>query len=198
MLSLTHTHLAQPIPKMDMFFIAVLCLVSFPLLCLLLLFSFLTLTTFTGQSIGDPRYPPVKGTVFNQLFHFTTLYHYLTQIAQTNPTFRLLAPGWKSKIYTVDTRNVQHVLKTHFHVYSKGKHNHDVIVDLFGHGIFAVDDDKWRQQRKLASFEFSTRVLRDFSCDVFRRNGAKMVRVVSGFSNAGLVFDMQVMSNHQF
>jgi cytochrome P450 len=79
-----------------------------------------------------------------------------------------------------------------FHKYSKGKFNHDAIFDLFGDGIFAVDDDKWRHQRKLASVEFSTRVLRDFSCNVFRRNAVKLVRVVLGFSKAGLVFDIQV------
>lgn len=164
-------------------------------LCLILLFSILTLTTFIGQSIGNPKYPPVKATFFNQLINFTTLFHYLTQIAKTNPTFRILAPK-KSKIYTTDTQNVQHILKTNFHNYSKGKFNHDTIVDLFGEGIFAVDGDKWKHQRKLASLEFSTRVHRDFSCNVFRRNAVKLVRVVSGFSNAGLVFDIQVSCVH--
>ncbi|KAF3439956.1 hypothetical protein FNV43_RR18234 [Rhamnella rubrinervis] len=53
------------------------------------------------------------------------------------------------------------------------------------------DGEKWRQQRKLASFEFSTRVLRDFSCSVFRRNAAKLVRVVSSLSIPDQVFDMQ-------
>lgn len=176
---------------MDMFF-ALFSLLSFLFLCLFLLFSFLTLTMVIGQSIGDPKYPPVKGTVvFNQLFHFTTLYDYQKDIAKTHPTFRLLAPR-KSKIYTADTRNVEHILKTQFEKYSKGEHNHGILVDLFGHGIFNVDADKWRHQRKLASFEFSTRVLRDFSCTVFRRNAAKLARVISGISGDGLVFDMQV------
>ncbi|PRQ57680.1 putative abieta-7,13-dien-18-ol hydroxylase [Rosa chinensis] len=58
-------------------------------------------------------------------------------------------------------------------------------------GIFVVDGEKWKQQRKLASFEFSTRVLRDFSCSVFRRNGAKWVKVISEYSVANGVFDMQ-------
>lgn len=177
---------------MFMFFFVFYSL-SFLFLSLLLLFTFLTLTTFIGQSIKNPKYPPVKGTVFNQLYHFKSLHHYLTKISKNNPTFRLLAP-LKSKIYTADTRNVEHVLKTQFHKYSKGKFNHYTISDLFGQGIFAVDGDTWRHQRKLASLEFSTRVLRDFSCNVFRSNAAKSVRVIDdGFSNEeGLVFDMQV------
>lgn len=65
------------------------------------------------------------------------------------------------------------------------------MTDLFGNGIFAVDGVKWKQQRKLASFEFSTRVLRDFSCTVFRNNAAKLVGVVSEFANYGNFFDIQ-------
>lgn len=176
---------------MNMLFLIVFYFFSILFLTLFLLISILTLTTFIGQSIGNSKFPPVKGTVFHQLINFKTLFHYLTQIALTNPTFRLLAPN-KSKIYTCDRRNVEHILKTKFHNYSKGKFNHDTIFDLFGDGIFAVDDEKWRHQRKLASVEFSTRVLRDFSCNVFRRNAAKLVRVVLGFSNARMLFDIQV------
>ncbi|GMN22322.1 hypothetical protein TIFTF001_050195 [Ficus carica] len=64
------------------------------------------------------------------------------------------------------------------------------MADLFGQEIFLADGEAWRHQRKLASSEFSTRVLRDFSIIVFRSNAAKLVRVVSGFE--GRVFDMQV------
>ncbi|GKV12953.1 hypothetical protein SLEP1_g24035 [Rubroshorea leprosula] len=63
--------------------------------------------------------------------------------------------------------------------FAEGEYNQEIVRDLLGEGIFGVDGDKWRQQRKLASFEFSTRVLRDFSCSVFRRNAAKLTRAVS-------------------
>lgn len=168
-------------------FIAFTFLGFFMALCFIMM-----MTIFMGKSIWDPEYAPVKGTVFHQLFYFKELHDYHAQLAKSHPTFRLLAPD-QSELYTVDTRNVEHVLKTNFDKYSKGKYNQDVITDLFGEGIFAVDGDKWRQQRKVASYEFSTRVLRDFSCSVFRRNAAKLVRVVmSEFSHQGLVFDMQV------
>lgn len=152
---------------------------------------FIIISIFTGKSIGDSEYAPVKGTVFNQLFYFKKLHDYHTQLAKTHPTFRLLTPN-QSELYTIDIRNIEHVLKTKFDKYSKGKYNQDIVNELFGEGIFAVDGDKWRQQRKVASYEFSTRVLRDFSCSVFRRNAAKLVRVISEFSHQGLVFDMQV------
>ncbi|KEH19350.1 cytochrome P450 family protein [Medicago truncatula] len=148
------------------------------------------MTIFKGKSIGDPKYAPVKGTVFNQLFYFKKLHDYHAQLAKTHPTMRLLAPN-QSELYRIDVRNIEHILKTNFDKYSKGKYNQDIITDLFGEGIFAVDGDKWKQQRKIASYEFSTRVLRDFSCSVFRKNASKLVRVISEFSHEGLVFDMQ-------
>ena len=173
------------------FLYTLLSLIAFSFLGIFLVFCFIMLTIIIGKSIGDPDYAPVKGTVFNQLLYFNTLHDYQAQLAKTNPTFRLLAPD-QSELYTADPRNVEHILKTNFDKYSKGKYNQDIVTDLFGEGIFAVDGDKWRQQRKLASFEFSTRVLRDFSCSVFRRNAAKLVRVISEFSHQGQVFDMQV------
>ncbi|KAK7390091.1 hypothetical protein VNO78_25390 [Psophocarpus tetragonolobus] len=163
----------------------VLCFVG-----MFLVFCFIMLSTVMGKSIGNPDYAPVKGTVFDQMFNFKTLHDYLTQVAKTHPTFRLLAPD-QSELYTVDPRNVEHILKTHFVKYSIGKYSQDIVSDLFGEGIFAVDGDKWRQQRKLVSYELSIKVLRDFTCSVFRRNSAKVVRIISEFSLQGQDFDMQ-------
>lgn len=160
------------------------------LLLLFLAFSTLILKIFTGKSIRDPRYAPVAGTVISELFHFDRLFDFQTEVAKTRPTFRILAPD-QSDIYTTDSRNIEHILKTKFDKYCKGQENQDVAGDLFGQGIFVVDGEKWRQQRKLASFEFSTRVLRDFSCAVFRKNAANLVRTVSEFSVANSVFDVQ-------
>ncbi|TVU31941.1 hypothetical protein EJB05_23653, partial [Eragrostis curvula] len=63
--------------------------------------------------------------------------------------------------------------------------------DLFGDGIFAVDGDKWRQQRKIASYDFSTRALRDFSGAVFKRNAAKLASIVSSNAASKKSMDFQ-------
>ncbi|KAJ6722796.1 CYTOCHROME P450 FAMILY 704 SUBFAMILY A POLYPEPTIDE 1 [Salix koriyanagi] len=160
------------------------------LLLVIITFLYLTFQIYSGKSIKNPNYPPVNGTVFGQLFYLNRLYDYQTEAAKQQKTFRLLAPG-QSELYTTDIRNIEHVFKTKFDNYTRGKYNQDILTDLFGKGIFAVDGDKWRQQRKLASFEFSTRVLRDFSCSVFRRNAAKLVRVISKMAIVDQIFDMQ-------
>ncbi|KAI3507885.1 hypothetical protein L1887_22880 [Cichorium endivia] len=159
------------------------------LILITIAFSLLILKIFIGKSIRSPKHSPVVGTVFGQLFYFSTLHDYLADIARKHHTFRLLAPD-QSELYTTDVRNIEYILKTNFDNYTKGQYNKDVITDLFGHGIFAVDGVKWKQQRKLASFEFSTRVLRDFSCAVFRTNAVKLVRIVSQFAMVNKVLDI--------
>uniref|UniRef100_A0A0D3BQ49 Cytochrome P450 n=1 Tax=Brassica oleracea var. oleracea TaxID=109376 RepID=A0A0D3BQ49_BRAOL len=107
-------------------------------------------------------------------------------------SFGFLGLG-ESEILTADPRNVEHILKTRFDNYTKEENNWENLGDLLGHGIFAVDGEKWRQQRKLASFEFSGRVLRDFSCSVFRMNVVKVVGFVSEFGLSAKSFDAQTL-----
>lgn len=64
--------------------------------------------------------------------------------------------------------------------------------DLLGDGIFAVDGEKWRHQRRLASLEFSTKVLRDFSTAVFLSNAVKLAAKVSAAAGGEAVTDLQV------
>ncbi|KAL4024533.1 hypothetical protein IC575_012890 [Cucumis melo] len=165
------------------FFTVVLCL-------FFLSFFILFLKTLAGKSITNSDYSPVYGTIYGQAFYLNNLYDHLTAVAKRHRTFRLLGESY-SEIYTVDPRNVEHILKTKFENYMKGRKDQEVCGDLFGEGIFAVDGEKWKEQRKLASYEFSTKILRDFSCSVFRRNAEKLVGIVSEFSTMARIFDVQ-------
>ncbi|XP_042500102.1 cytochrome P450 704C1-like [Macadamia integrifolia] len=159
-------------------------------LCLVLIcFCVLLLRIFMGKSLKDPQYHPVMGTIFHQLLHYNHLNDYFTDVARKHRTFRFLT-STRSQLYTTDPQNVEHILKTKFDIYIKGSLSHD-IEDLFGNGIFNADGDKWRQQRKIASSEFSTRVLSDFSCAVFRRKAAKLAEIILGFQAMNQSFDIQ-------
>ncbi|KAI3918108.1 hypothetical protein MKX01_041428 [Papaver californicum] len=136
------------------------------------------------------RYHPIAGTMINQILNFNTIYHYLTDLATKYKTFRFINP-FQSQIYTSDPANVEYILKTNFQNYGKGWYNYNNLKDLLGDGIFTVDGDKWRHQRKISSYEFSTRVLRDFSSVVFKKNAAKVARVVSENANSNLSMDIQ-------
>lgn len=175
------------------FLYAIFTILATVLLLLLVCFLALLGKIFTGKSIKNPTYPPVAGTVLSLLLNFNRLYEYLTEVAVKHQTFRLLAQD-QSEIYTTDARNIEHILKSSFNKYTKGQYLQEKSNDLFGNGIFVVDGVNWRQQRKLASYEFSTRMLRDFSCDIFRKNAVKLIRTVLQSSRVNDVIDIQVSS----
>ncbi|KAL6565914.1 hypothetical protein OROHE_004969 [Orobanche hederae] len=139
---------------------------------------------------GNSKYHPIGGTVFNQLMNFNRLHDYMTGLAGKYRTYRLIGT-FRSEIYTSDPANVEYMLKTNFENYGKGNHNHNILKDLLGDGIFTVDGDKWREQRKVSSYEFSTRVLRDFTCVVFRRNVERLAKIVSEAAISNEPMDIQ-------
>lgn len=80
----------------------------------------------------------------------------------------------------------------------QGSYNYNNLKDLLGDGIFAVDGEKWRHQRKLASFEFTTKNLRDFSSDVFRSNASRLSLIISKAANSNQAMDIQVSEKRMF
>ncbi|XP_020255567.1 cytochrome P450 704C1-like [Asparagus officinalis] len=157
----------------------------------------LLLALFVGKIVSGlltskkkKRLPPVAGTIFHQLINFKRLHDFNTELCHKYKTYRLLTPTNK-QVYTSDPANIEYILRTNFNNYGKGSFNYENSSDLFGDGIFAVDGDKWRHQRKIASYEFSTRVLRDFSSTVFKINAAKLAQIISEISNRKEVIDIQ-------
>lgn len=62
---------------------------------------------------------------------------------------------------------------------------------LLGDGIFNVDGELWRRQRKTASFEFASKNLRDFSTTVFRDYSFKLCHILIQASFQDQPVDMQ-------
>lgn len=142
------------------------------------------------HGVGERKYHPVAGTMLHQLLNFQRLHHYMTDLAAKYKTYRLLTP-FRNEIYTSDPANVEYILKTNFDNYGKGDHNYNNLNDLLGDGIFAVDGEKWRNQRKVSSYEFSTRMLRNFSNTIFRENAVKLANVIANAAHANQIIDIQ-------
>ncbi|KAK9103509.1 hypothetical protein Sjap_020763 [Stephania japonica] len=153
------------------------------------LIALLIFKLFTNNKRKQYRHP-IGGTIFNQLINFNRLHHYMTDLARTHKTYRLLGP-LRSEIYTSDPANVEHILKTNFPNYAKDAYNYEILKDLLGDGIFTVDGEKWRHQRKVSSHEFSTKVLKNFSSVVFKRNAAKLADVISDAAKSKKSMDIQ-------
>lgn len=74
----------------------------------------------------------------------------------------------------------------------QGWYHNNILKDLLGDGIFVVDGDKWRQHRKLSSYEFSTKVLRNFSSVIFQKNVARLSHILSEATVSNENVDIQV------
>ncbi|CAO2172392.1 unnamed protein product [Urochloa humidicola] len=160
-------------------------------LALLALFSYLAAARRGSRT---KLYPPVAGTVFHKLYHLRRLHDYLADLSRRHKTFRLLAPGLRRRlVYTCDPAAVEHILRGNFANYGKGSFNGGITRDLLGDGIFAVDGDRWRQQRSIAAHEFSSTrgPARELSGAVFRRNATRLAAAVSAHAAAGRPVELQ-------
>ncbi|KAJ7514485.1 hypothetical protein O6H91_23G046000 [Diphasiastrum complanatum] len=62
---------------------------------------------------------------------------------------------------------------------------------FLGDGIFNSDGEIWKRQRKTASFEFSSKKLRDFSTVVFRGHALQLGQIVSHSADTREPIEMQ-------
>ncbi|KAJ3706680.1 hypothetical protein LUZ61_010385 [Rhynchospora tenuis] len=142
------------------------------------------------HSTKKPNYSPIAGTIFHLLFNLHRLVEYQTALSKKYKTFRILTP-FGNYVYTVDPANVEYILKINFSNYGKGDINYQLMSDFLGDGIFAVDGDKWRQQRKIASFEFSTKVLSNYSSRAFKNSASELSGIISKLASSNQMMDIQ-------
>ncbi|EFJ17695.1 hypothetical protein SELMODRAFT_113847 [Selaginella moellendorffii] len=133
------------------------------------------------RQIGTPGFKtwPLFGVTLEVAANYHRLYDWLSWNFQVKETMTMSAtmPG-RSFLFTVDPANVEHILKTNFANYPKGEDFQEIFQPLLGNGIFNSNGEAWRFQRKTASFEFASRVLRDVSCRVFKDHALKLARIV--------------------
>uniref|UniRef100_A0A1J3H1D4 Cytochrome P450 94B3 n=1 Tax=Noccaea caerulescens TaxID=107243 RepID=A0A1J3H1D4_NOCCA len=93
---------------------------------------------------------------------------------------------------TANPANVEYMLKTKFESFPKGERFISILEDFLGRGIFNSDGDMWWKQRKTASYEFSTRSLRDFvMTNVTVEINTRLVPVLAAAATAGKSIDLQ-------
>jgi hypothetical protein len=63
---------------------------------------------------------------------------------------------------------------------------------FLGDGIFNADGEEWCRQRKTASFEFSSKILHDFSMVVFKEYTLNLAEILDNATTAHQAVDMQV------
>ncbi|KAJ0667755.1 putative cytochrome P450 [Helianthus annuus] len=91
------------------------------------------------------------------------LLSWYTDLLSSSPTQTIVIQrlGAPKTIITANPQNVEHMLKTNFLNFPKGKPFTDILNDFLGFGIFNVDGELWHAQRKLASHQFTSRLLKE-------------------------------------
>ncbi|CAK9237866.1 unnamed protein product [Sphagnum troendelagicum] len=103
---------------------------------------------------------------------------------------RVDLPAGLTYTYTVDPLNVEHILKN-FANYPKGDAFKENMHIFLGDGIFNADGEEWHRQRKTASFEFSSKILHDFSTVVFKEYTLNLAVILDNAATAHQAVDMQ-------
>ncbi|KAH9567324.1 hypothetical protein CY35_03G023700 [Sphagnum magellanicum] len=107
-------------------------------------------------------------------------------------TVRYWRPGSPAWYVTANPKNVEYMLKTNFANYPKGPETCNNLNDLLGRGIFSVDGELWKLQRKVAIHEFTTRSLRNFMQQIVQVElDTRLIPLLSHTCSAGVVVDLQ-------
>ncbi|KAL2336374.1 hypothetical protein Fmac_010820 [Flemingia macrophylla] len=137
-----------------------------------------------------PKTWPFLGAAIEQLMNYDRMHDWLLNYLSKSKTVVVPMPS-RTCTYIADPANVEHVLKTNFNNYPKGEVYRSYMEVLLGDGIFNVDGELWKKQRKIASLEFASRNLRDFSTQVFREYALKLSGILSQASFLNKEIDMQ-------
>ncbi|XVF60037.1 hypothetical protein PTKIN_Ptkin08bG0010600 [Pterospermum kingtungense] len=112
---------------------------------------------------GPPTYP-IIGCLISFYKNRSRLLDWYTELLAESAINTIVVNrlGARRTIVTANSENVEYMLKTNFNNFPKGKPFTEILGDFLGYGIFNVDGELWRAQRKLASHAFSTSSLREF------------------------------------
>ncbi|WJX92315.1 long-chain fatty acid omega-monooxygenase [Trifolium repens] len=158
------------------------------LICMVV--SWIFIHRWSQRNKKGPKTWPFLGAAIEQLMNYDRMHDWLVQYFSMSKTVVVPMP-FTTYTYIADPINVEHVLKTNFNNYPKGEVYHSYMEVLLGHGIFNVDGELWKKQRKTASLEFASRNLRDFSTKVFKEYALKLSSILNQASFLNQQIDMQ-------
>ncbi|KAH7446257.1 hypothetical protein KP509_01G047900 [Ceratopteris richardii] len=133
----------------------------------------------------DPRTSPLFGAQWEAMANMHQMHCWFQSFfTSSHRTVTLRTFAGRIMYHTVDPVNVHYILKDNFQNYPKGERVHSVLHDFMGDGIFNSDGKIWRKHRKIASFEFSNRKLKQMSLTTFRRDALRLLHLLHTFATS--------------
>ncbi|KAI8615370.1 cytochrome P450 [Chytriomyces sp. MP71] len=120
------------------------------------------------------------------------IHDFMTEIMERNGNQTTIMKAPLSPLYflTNNPQIVECILKTHFDDFEKGPVFHANLEDFLGNGIFNVDGELWKSQRKNAANIFNVKNFKDFVNDVFSAQEEKLTVYIESRCLANETFDL--------
>ncbi|KAK9680992.1 hypothetical protein K7432_015791, partial [Basidiobolus ranarum] len=116
------------------------------------------------KSYNSPNWIPVLGNFIPMAKNLPNFNIWVWEVSEKfmGKPWALHAPFQKVRIISNDPETVQYILKDNFENFDKGDTFHQSLKPLLGDGIFNVDGETWRVQRKKTSRIFTGKNFREF------------------------------------
>ncbi|KAI7740216.1 hypothetical protein M8C21_001292 [Ambrosia artemisiifolia] len=174
---------------MDTIFLQALILLS-PIF----LYIYLQIKNYNSTTrYGFTSYP-IVGTVPEFVLNCHRFLDWTAEVLIRTPSHTgiLDRPGKIKVFLTANPANVEHMVKTNFDNYPKGTRFISLLEELLGNGIFNAEGESWRLQRKISSYEFNTRSLRNFVMEAANVElQDRLIPILERASDINRVFDLQ-------
>ncbi|KAK1948498.1 Cytochrome P450 86B1 [Phytophthora citrophthora] len=131
--------------------------------------------------------PFLKNTLDLAVKQRSRIYDWILEQCRENrgKPWRVRVLGRPPAVVLSSPEAMEDILKTQFHVFVKGSAISIISHDLLGDGIFVMDGNKWRQQRKAASHFFSMNKIRDAMEHVVRAHSVLLATKLQAAADSG-------------
>ena len=135
---------------------------------------------------------PYLGGGFQVFMRRNDLLDWLTEMTElyAGRTWAFTLPFKPKFIVATNPDVCEYFLKTNFDNYVKGEEFNRNFHDFLGTGIFNVDGEEWKSQRKQSSHMFNVKTFRNEMMEVFVKHGHKLESKLEDAMKSGEVVDM--------
>lgn len=158
---------------------------------------------FWGRAVFSHPYPhgtlpapgalPVVGHAVVVLRNYGRILEYFLESTRAfaRQSWCLSLPFMPVYIVTHNPANIEYVLKSNFDNYVKGPFFSNRFIGLLGQGIFNVDGEKWRSQRKTATHIFNVRSFKLYVEHSFKQHMQQVHGILTTKCKTKAEFDLQ-------
>ncbi|KAI3963034.1 hypothetical protein MKW98_028974 [Papaver atlanticum] len=166
-------------------------------ICCIFLCILLPLGLCFKNTSKAPSYWIFFGTFPDLLWNCNRMYEKCAEIFLSlgKGSFYIDGPMFSKLRYlvTCHPQNIEYILKTNYNNFPKGEDFRDVF-EILGDGIFNVDSDRWRIQRKMAHAELSSRELKTLVSNTsFKVVEEQLVPFLAHAAAQGIAHDINVI-----